>query len=144
MKPLILAMVVLSIMLMLPGCTGKQGKSEQAGSAKVDMANDTVKFSYTLGLETGTRLHQFKNYLDMDAFLAGLKDTLLHDRAANYLGQLTEELVPNLLYVQSFLMINSNPVFCLVSLRLDLQHIRIDLLLPKPLCAPELNVLGVY
>lgn len=54
-----------------------------------------------------------------------------------------EEQISDLLHVQGFFIADDGPIFSLKFFRLDLQCVRIDLPLPKPLSAPELDILRV-
>ncbi|MFH1759633.1 MAG: FKBP-type peptidyl-prolyl cis-trans isomerase [bacterium] len=81
MKLLTLSVACVCALLLYTSCA-KQTKTankilENKEDARIVLDNDTLKFSYSLGVEIGANINKFKNYMSMEAFIQGIKDTLL-------------------------------------------------------------------
>jgi len=64
--------------------------------------------------------------------------------SAQQVSEFGEKAVSDILNAESFLIANSNLILVIfVPSRFDLKGVGLNLLVPEPLCAPDLNILGV-
>lgn len=68
----------IGIFMMISACSDAGGAAQKTDYSKVEIKTDSSKFAYSLGLDVGTsivRMGEAESF-DMDAFMAGLTDTL--------------------------------------------------------------------